>query len=122
MDIDDANDGDDGVHSPPPRKGAKKVAGSASSAKKMGPWSHGEDTDLCLSILTYVEAHKGQLPGAVRTADSAACTPAWKDIASRVEKVEKLDKEKGGKACSTRWTKIRLSVKVRAARNIARRR
>lgn len=99
---------------PRKRKATAATSSAASSKKaKLGKWQHAEDLGLLEAVKQFVIANKGQLPGPVRTVASAVCTKPWIAIAKAVSKVNELSPDAAGKACSARWTALRISAKVR---------
>ena len=112
---DDALDDDNAAHQKPPAAAAAAAASSSKKRKavRVGKWSRDDDAQLCSSVLAYVKAHQGQLPGSTRTGKGSTVPASWKEIASKVDHAKKLeDKDAAARACSSRWSGIRAGAAV----------
>ena len=100
-------------------KAAAAAAGKRKAPLRVGKWSTDDSVKLCSSVLAFVVAHDGMLPGACRTGKNDKPSASWVEIAKAVPHVSAVEANAGARACSSHWASLRAGAGVRHTRTRA---
>jgi hypothetical protein len=90
---------------------SKPAAASAGGKQLRVQWKAEMEEQLQQAILAYV-VESGRLPPQLKTGKHAIVSADWKNIGRMVKALDGKDAAAVGKACSTKWAKMKKELKV----------